>query len=208
MPIKTDASTAPVVVALIAALCSIGTVVYAAITGARNSRRLAALQAELDRHKEITLEYLKAYVTLEIEGRNRTLEAFKEIIRSVQLLRDKIKRVLEFPHSYSPTILATEMKEISDSISEAYASNQVFLGADSDRALAHALKNECLSAADILHRYVRFPEQPLLNKLGELQRSIMARQMDLRNRARQFAELLITEAKTHVGREGGRLDGK
>lgn len=208
MALKIDASTGPVIAALIAAVFGIFTAIYAGIASARNSRQLAALQAELDRHKQVTVEYLKAYLTLEIDERNRALEAFKEIIRSVQLLRDKTRHVLDFPHAYSPDILNTEIAELCRNISEAYASNQLFLPEETDRTLAHTLKNECFSAAGLLPQYVRHPEQVLKTELRELQRLITDGQLALRNRARQSVELVIAEAKAHVGQQGTDTHGK
>jgi hypothetical protein len=192
-----DSVRVSLITASVAAVSGILTSVWAAISSARNSRKLVALEAALARQKEMTLEYMKVYLTLELEEHNRALEAFKQLIRSVQLLRDKIRRVLEYPDSFSPEVLSKEVAQLSEDISDAYASNQVFLDAESSM-VAHALKNDCVKAADVLHRYVRQRQGSLLRKIQDLQESITSRQMDLRTRARLCADSLISEARAQI----------
>ena len=193
MALKIDPNTLPVISALVAAVSGMMVSIYAGIVGTRNSKKVAALQSELDKHKQISLEYLRTYMTLEIDERNRSLEGFKQLIRSVQILRDKMKRVVEFPHSFSPDILEKELEEICSSISEAYASNQIFFPDDCDRTLAHSLKNKCISAAEVLPQFLR--GRDLAAKLDRLQKEIADDQQSLRMRARHSAELMIAEAK-------------
>ena len=188
---------APLVTALVAAISGILTSIYAGINGARNARKLAALEADLARHKETTLEYMKAYLTLELEEHNRALEACKQIVHPVQLFRETLRRFLLHPDSFSPEVLSKEVAELSRNISEAYASNLLFLNKDSTR-VAHALKNDCISAADILDRYMGQRQGQLLRKLEDLQDSITTRQADLRVYARQYADLLIADTKSQI----------
>ena len=198
MDFKVDSNTASLISALIASISGMMVSVYAGVTSARNSRKLSALQANLDKHKQVTLEYLKAYLTLELDERNRSLDGFKQIIRSVQLLRDKMKRIIEHPQSYAPEVLEQELNVISSCISEAYASNQIFFSDDADRTLAHSLKNKCLDAGAVLPQFVRHRDQ-LKGKIDALQKEIAEDQQTLRMRARRSAELVIAETKTAIG---------
>jgi hypothetical protein len=195
---------ATIIAALVTSLAGVFTAVYASLKTIRNAHQLAKLQSDLVKHKDITLEYMKVYLTLELEGRNQTLNAFKEVIKSVQVLRDNVRRVLKYPDSFSEKVLAGEMHNISSDISNAYATNQIFFkdeGLNSDRGLAHSLKNECCTLAEMLPKYVRKKQPELLREITQLQESISAKQIELRKRAYECASFLADDIRNHIDEE-------
>jgi len=203
-----DPSTATICAALIAALSAIATAVYAGVRTSTNSKHLAQLQSELTRQKEMTLEYMRAYLNLEIEDRNQTLAGFKDIIRLVQLLREQVRRVVRYADAYEPDAAGRDLASLSKAIADCYAERQMFFddqGAKSDRSIAHWLKNECGAVADLMQKYLADPQSTPFHEIEELLASITARQAELRNRAHSCATHLLDQMKAHI-EQGGPKD--
>ena len=203
-----DTPLASIIVAVIGAISAVSTSIYASIKTTKNSKQLTELETELTKQKELTLEYMKAYIVLENEERQRALAAFKELIRLVQLFREQMKRVLEHPDSFSTSLLSKEMSELAQNISDTYASNQMFFGDDRDVELVHRLKNRCVSAVTLLDRFLRTRDDKDVEQLRQIEAAIGYEQMHLRVRAREFATRLIDEMKAQIIQKRDLTDGK
>lgn len=199
-----DPPTATIYAALIAAVSAIATAVYAGVRTSRNSKHLTQLQNELAKQKEMTLEYMRAYLNLEIEDRNQTLAAFKEMIRLVQQLREQLRRVLKYADAYEPDAAGRDLAGLSKAIADCYAENQVLFddqGAKSDRSIAHSLKNDCGAAVDLMQKYLVDPQRSHFQEIEELLVLITAKQTELRNRTYSCANRFLEDIKTHIERE-------
>lgn len=196
-----DPSIATVLAAVIAAIAAGATAVYVGIASRTSSRQLTELQADLARHKEVTLEYVKAYINLEIEDRNQTLAAFKDLIRLVQLLREKMARVLKYPTAYAPDIAGSELVGLAKAVADCYAENQIIFeafGHEADRWVVHSLKNDCGKIASLTHDYLAGQNQVQFNQLSELLADITAKQEELRMRARVRASEMLDSIKSRI----------
>ncbi|HLX11043.1 MAG TPA: hypothetical protein VKY89_24565 [Thermoanaerobaculia bacterium] len=211
-----DAPTATLGAALIAALAGLGTAVYAGVTTRKSSRRLAELQAEstrrlaelqaqLAQQKDATLEYLRTYLNLEVENRNQTLAAFRELIRLTQLIREKLRRILAYPDAYAPNVAAEEVAAMATSVAECYAGSQINFedaGSGSDRSVAHALKNDCSKAAELVERFLSQPGNAERDALAAQLAAITAKQDDLRRRARVRVTAIVDDMRRRFDGEG------
>lgn len=198
MPYQSDAT---LLTGVIGAVTAIGTGVFAAIAAHRNSRQLAKLQGELAKQKDLSLEYMRSYLNLEIEDRNRALAAYKEIIRLTQLLREVLKRLLEYPGAFAPKPTVKDLTSRSRAVAECYAENQLSFrdsGDDSDRLIAHALKNECLRAAAIAEKYLSQGGQEQRDEALRLLAAITDKQGQLRQRARSCAAVILEDMRQHI----------
>jgi hypothetical protein len=196
-----DPSTATICAALIAAVSAIATAVYAGIRTSKTSKQLAQLQNELSKQKEMALEYMRAYLNLEIEDRNQELAAFKEMIRLVQLLRDQLRRHLEYSEAERPGAAGRDLASLSKEIADCYAENQVLFddqGANSDRLLVHSLKDECQKVQDLMRKYLKDPQSTLRSSIEKLLASITAKQRELRNRAQMCTTRLLDDMKKRI----------
>lgn len=198
MPNQSDAT---LITAVIGATTAITTGVIAAVTAHRNSKQLAKLQSELARQRDLSLEYMRSYLNLEIEDRNRSLAAYKEIIRLTQLLRELLKRILEYPDAFAPKPTARDLTSRSRAIAECYAENQLLFrdeGDDSDRLIAHALKNESIRAAASAEKYLSQGGQEQRDEALRLLAAITSKQEQLRHRARVCAAAILEDIRLHI----------
>jgi hypothetical protein len=186
---------------LAASIVSAIAAIYANIKSTRATKEVAHIQASLARQKDFTLELLKSYISLEAEGRNQALAAFKELTAHAQAVRDLGQRALERPKEFSPTALRDELLVISNALASAYANHQIELndgGSDSERSLAHTLKNESFLLADRLCKHVESPSSDTLSEAGRLLDSIRDKQLALRSRARERTQALLVDLRRQI----------
>ena len=89
-----------VVVALIAAIAALTVSLIQVFSQRHQGRILETLKMQLDRQRTEHSEYLKVYLKMRVDGQERQLQAFKSILQSVQLLRDKLKSIIEIGRAH------------------------------------------------------------------------------------------------------------
>ena len=191
---------APIATALIALVSALASAVYAGWISSRNSLKLAQIQVELSKQKDLTVEYMRIYINLEIEDRSQALEAHKEYIRHVQLMREQLKRILACPEAYQPEIVERELENLSKTIAESYANHLICLdnhSADNNRT-AHALKNDCGKAAKLVRVGLLSDTPNNLPEVEALFDSITEKQELLRQDANQCASYLLDEIRSRI----------
>lgn len=193
-----SSSTVALLLPLVASLLGAAAAIFATIRASRTASQVARLEAELDRHKQVSLEYLRTYLTLEVEGRNRASAAFRDFIQQIQLTRDTAKRVLAYPRSFATAVLGDEMHAMRKALVDSYALNQTYFADDgpvSDRALAHSLKNECLVLAERLPGALDEHSSDNRQEIARMLESVTAKQAEFRSRAAAHADRLVDELK-------------
>ena len=70
-----------VFIALITAVAGIITSILASLLSLRTSKSISKLKISLEKQKDMTIEYLKAYIKIELEESSRTLNAFKNYLK-------------------------------------------------------------------------------------------------------------------------------
>lgn len=191
-----------ITISLITAISSMLIAIYTNVRSRGTSQELARLTADLDRHRETTLLYMKAYLALEIEERNRALNAFAEYLKHIQIFREKVRRVMGHPDSYSTHVLAEEIAEIREGILNSYATNQMYLNGDDledDRTLAHSLKNESCELGEILPVYVETRDMGVFQEIERRHNAVETMQARLRNCAIRCANSVVDDIERRVG---------
>lgn len=143
-----------VIAALVAAFVALTVALLQAITHRKNSQSIESLKARLDHERELRSEYLRRYLEFLIEGKERELQAFKEMLQYVQAMRDKVRSVIKNPTSYDLQTLKDEIRKSSTEVVESFARNQAHF-AEEDCKLAHTLKNKSKEMADQLLTSIR-----------------------------------------------------
>lgn len=187
--------------AFITAVAAIISAIYAAIITSRNSKHLARLQSELDRQKEMTLEYIRASINLEVEDRKQTFAAFIDFIRLVQLLREQLSHIVKHPDAYKHNSENRKLAKLLEDIKDCYAGSQALFddhGKYSDRSFIHSLKNNCGEAEDLVQKYLKNPGPTNLQNIKELLASVTKKQAELRIRARSCSAQLVEGLKAHI----------
>jgi hypothetical protein len=182
---------APVLAALVGLLGAIFSVALSSAT----ARHVARLQSSRDTEKAHSVEMLKQYLAVRVEGRDRQITAFQEILSSVQMIRDKARRVLADPESFGSKSLQDEFSTLSEDLSKAYSLNQIFLDKD-DVELAHKLKQDGIELAMLARRLAGPPGtrgSRLTRVVAEKELQLASHQEGLRERARNAISLLADE---------------
>ncbi len=143
VPILADIDwDARVVAALIASLAALSVAVVQAIARRKDARDIEFLKAELDGQRETSSEFLRRYLEFQLEGKERELQAFKDILEKVQILREKVRSLCSNLSGYDFNELNGELSELTKDVIDSYARSQVHFTAD-DCTQAHRLKNKC-----------------------------------------------------------------
>ena len=96
-----------------------------AIKNHSNNKKIEVLKSDLDQQKTYNTEYFRNYLHLWVEGNETEINSYKEILNSIQLLRDKMKSVIEYPRGISPKKISAEVADLAQGIVPAYAKNQM-----------------------------------------------------------------------------------
>jgi hypothetical protein len=197
-----SANQTQIVVALIAAFSALVLAVFQYLTQRKNTRVLEELKASLDRDKTEHAEYLKAYLNLLIEGKEQRFQAFKLLLQHLQAIRDKIRRVLSQPESYSKNLLRQELGDAVEQVVRAYSENQIHL-VDDDRHLAHSIKNRCLMISEEFVRYASLPKgspevRTILESIAVHEKALGEMQAALRASAIRANEALVDSFRNHT----------
>jgi hypothetical protein len=191
-----------VLAAVIAAFVSVFIALYQTIARRREALEIEKLKAALDRQKEAQGVYLRRYLECVMDGKEHELTAFREILASVQMIREKIRTVGHPSYSYDPTELSRELREMAQHVANCFAANQIYFSKVNCKQ-AHRLKSECISLASRLSDYLadlpRGSTIALSPELGELQDSITALQRKFRESAFDAAKSFSESLKSEVG---------
>jgi hypothetical protein len=142
---------------------------------------------------------------MEVENRNQMLAAFRELIRLTQLMRDKLGRVLAGPDAYDPDLASQEVAALAGSVAECYAGSQLTFddsGGASDRRVAHALKNDCSKAAELVARFLSQPGDAEREALASRLAAITDKQDDLRRRANARVTATVDDMRRRIDGQG------
>jgi hypothetical protein len=195
-----DPNDAKFAVALLASGTSLTVALIQVLIQRKNARSLEKLKATLDREKTLQAEYLKAYMTIIVDGQEQRIQAFKAVLQRVQLLRDKVRGVLSEPESYSVDLLKGEIRTLTEGVVQAYAEHQVQLP-EPARQLAHVLKNTAIriqeessqmAGTTNRHRSERH------TKLKSLEQELAQHQSDLRAEALRSNAEIVARLAQHV----------
>lgn len=136
-----------VIAPLIAAIAALTVMAIQLIAGRRTTRELEVLKDRLTRQQHSESEHLKLYLQRYAEGQDQNIEAFRQYLTAVQELKDRCRRVIDSPRSFAPKTLATELFDLSASISRELGNAQIHMSSE-DYALAHQLKHHLYELVD------------------------------------------------------------
>jgi hypothetical protein len=170
----------------------------------RNTKIIENLKARLDRQGNLQGEYLRHYLEYVIEGKGRELEAFKDLLQHVQILRDKVRSITRNPDSFDTTTLQRELRDLSQHIVESFARNQAHFVAE-DWKDAHILKNKCKEMVDEVLSYLSRLREPwpsqLPARISNRQEEIAVLQAKFRERAFIAAKSFTDSLKARASSE-------
>ena len=187
-----------VVVALIAAIAALTVSLIQVFSQRHQGRILETLKMQLDRQRTEHSEYLKVYLKMRVDGQERQLQAFKSILQSVQLLRDKLKSIIADPGAFDRKLLKEELSVLAKSVVASYAENQIHL-AEPDRLIAHSLKNKCLAITEISNH----KGYDAARELGPLELSVAELQSAFRANAARASDELVEAISKRISEERG-----
>ncbi|MGD0498066.1 MAG: hypothetical protein ABSC23_06485 [Bryobacteraceae bacterium] len=186
----------PIIAAFIAAGVALGVALIQLFGQRKQARTLETLKLQLEKQKTEHSEYLKTYLKMRIDGQERQLQAFKGILQSVQLLRDKIKGVLLDPGAFDGNLLSREIKTLAERVAASYAENQIHLP-EEDRVIAHSLKNECLRLETAFHH----KGDNLVPDLAPFEARLAELQSRLRENAERASDALVEAIAVRISEE-------
>lgn len=197
-----------VLAALIAAFVSLLVALYQTMARRRDALDIEELKARLESEKETQGEYLRRYLEYMLEGKEHELTAFREMLKGVQALREKIRTLSHQSYSHDPTELSKELRQMAQELANCFAANQTFFSRIHCQQ-AHTLKSKCISLASQLSDYVidhpRGGAVALPPNLTTLQDEIDALQRQFRESAfmaiKSFSDSL--KVKVHTGGPNG-----
>lgn len=100
---------ATLITALIASITALLVAALQTIAQRRDARLIEELRVRLNQQHDQSSECLKRYLEQVVDGHTRELDAFQAMLRSVQLLRERVKMAVDNPHSLDPRVLAEEI---------------------------------------------------------------------------------------------------
>ncbi len=128
----------------------------------------------------------KAYLDAVAQGRHRELEGYGSILGTGQELKDK--SVINAPRDYTFKATKPEIRTLTSNAVKAYAEAQLHLD-ESNRQIAHSLKNECVEIDRVFSS--RLPDQEeLKSMLAELDSLHLALREGAKGRMASFFDSL------------------
>ena len=187
-----------VVAAVVAGVFALLTAVFAEVT----RRRTVEVESKLKQQDEV----LRRYFDLALESRGSTLRAFVEVLRAVQLLRDTIRQIANYPEAFPPAAGSEDVEALVNAVREAYASNMLYFeesGPKGERAMIHRLKGKCSEALAVLRIQVAKEGRMETDQLLELEVELAALQTEIRDRAytRLAQNTMLDGVNSAVGKE-------
>ncbi len=116
----------------------------------RQNAKIEKLKADLNRGSALQLEYFKALMAFQVEGRSKRLQSIGNMIEVSQTIKDKVRLISDHPRSFPyREHLKRELTSLQDRVSQVFAANQISID-DIAWKIAHTLKNECISGLQLV----------------------------------------------------------
>src|SRR5690242_17730716 len=168
-----------IVAALVASCSSLCLAVIQHFSQRRRSRDIEILKADLAKQGTTYTEYMKAWLKLQVDGEAQEIQAFREILQSAQLVKDKVRLILDHPNSFPDrNLIRSELMQLRTQVLETFARNQVSFSEDHWK-LAHGLKNTCSDTLTTITQSDSVTEVTIANLLNRLS----SQQQDMRREA-------------------------
>lgn len=179
----------PITVALLASCSSLLIALAQLLINRKQSRTIEILRASLANQNVGYAEYLKAYLKLQVDGQIQELQAFREMLQTAQLVKDKVRLICEHPDSFPDRkLLQSELLQLRTEMLETFARNHSAFSEQHFRT-AHTLKTIC---KDILTEAAH-QESHLAATFSNLMEQLSFRQEEMRNQAYSMIETVSSQ---------------
>lgn len=165
------------------------------VSGRKQSREIEILKSELAKKSQSSSEFLRQYLESMVDGREREIQAFREMLRHIQKVREVVREAIADPQSASTSQYQAEIQQHRNAMLDAFAEHQTHFK-QRDFELVHAIKNDATRMLSILLDKIRngvsSDTSAPFAELSELENNVCVQQAALRRRASDAASALIS----------------
>jgi hypothetical protein len=139
-----------VLIAVISSGVALVSTIAQGIVQLRQNSRLERLKAELSFANAFSLESLKTFLSLQIQGKTQLVDAVGTLLATSQAIKDKLSLVERYPDSFPDRdLLKNDLQALQTRALEAFGACQMSVD-DNEWREAHRLKNKCIESLQLI----------------------------------------------------------